>query len=353
MNGKNPLEEIQDRARDAQREAQKQLVDAQERIQEAQERASEMARLRAREAQELGRKVAETMPSGLLVRLISSVVGIPILLLLVFAGGPDGFDAWPFTVGVAICAVSGTYEYFRALRLRGFEPIQWPAYIAVVLLQFAAWKVSRGQLIAFLPALLAVLVIGTLIFAVFGKNKEPLANVSVTFFGVVYVGWLMSYLIFLRSLPGTMNVPFFMVDLPTAPHGAWLVCYVCAVTWSADAGAYFVGIRFGKRKLAPALSPNKTVEGAIGGVFVAGLMSVLWGSWIGLPPLHCLLIGPILGVLGEVGDLCESAVKRDLGLKDFGGIMPGHGGVLDRFDSLLFTAPVAYYYLVLILPKLT
>jgi len=117
------------------------------------------------------------------------------------------------------------------------------------------------------------------------------------------------------------------------------------VTWITDTGAYFVGSRFGRRKLAPRLSPNKTVEGAIGGLIFATAMSIAWGSWIGLPWWHCAILGPILGFLGQIGDLCESALKRDLGIKDFGGIMPGHGGILDRFDSLLFTAPIAYYYL--------
>jgi phosphatidate cytidylyltransferase len=184
----------------------------------------------------------------------------------------------------------------------------------------------------------------TLVSQILSRDRQPLANVGVTFLGVIYVGWLFSYLIFLRSIPGTVDVPFPFINLPDMARGAWLVLYVIAVTWSTDAGAYFAGVRFGRHKLAPTLSPKKTIEGALGGLVAATAMSLAWGAWIELPWWHCLVLGPLLGTLGQVGDLCESALKRDLGIKDFGALLPGHGGILDRFDSLLFTAPVAYYY---------
>jgi phosphatidate cytidylyltransferase len=251
--------------------------------------------------------------------------------------------------------VVGALEYFRGLRLRGFQPNEALALIAIILLQFAAWNVSRNRVTGLLPALIALLVISTLIYEVASHEKEPIANIGVTFFGVVYVGWLFSYLIFLRSLPGeafgvlptTLGafLGFLHFWVPEATFGAWIVTYVFAVTWSTDAGAYFVGMRFGKHKLAPRLSPKKTIEGAVGGIVAATLMSALWGAGIHLPWWHCLILGPVIGVLGQIGDLCESALKRDIGVKDFGMVLPGHGGILDRFDSLLFTAPIAYYYL--------
>lgn len=333
-------------------EARQRAVDlareAQERAREAQERAVDLARERAREAQERARKAAEGMPPGLLIRLASSSLGLPLLVLLVFAEGLPEYPALPFTFAVAICALAGGWEYFRAVRLRGFNTTDALAFFAIALLQLAAWGFTRNLLKDFLPALLALLAIAALIVEVLRREREPLANVGVTFLGVIYVGWLFSYLIFLRSIGGTQTVwPFpsqwtlFTLDA----RGAWLVLYVIAVTWSTDAGAYFAGVRWGRRPLAPRLSPNKTIEGAVGGLVAATLMSLLWGAWVGLPWYHCLFLGPTLGVLGQVGDLCESALKRDLGIKDFGTLLPGHGGILDRFDSLLFTAPVAYYYL--------
>lgn len=333
--------------------AEERLKEAQDRIREAQEAAAQLARQRAEEAQELARRASETMPRGMFVRLLSFVFGIPLLPLLVFAYGTGHYAGLPFTFATAVCATIGLFEYFRGLRYRGYAPIDIPAYVAVILLQFAAWNVSRGELINFIPVILAVSTIGTTIYAILRKNKEPLVNISLTIFGVVYVGWLFSYLVFLRSLPGVVSMPLpFGGHLPEAARGAWLVLYVFAVTWGADAGAYFAGIRWGRTPLAPRLSPKKTVEGAVGGIITAMVMSVLWGTWIGLPWMHCLILGPILGALGEVGDLAESALKRDLGIKDFGGILPGHGGVLDRFDSLLFSAPVAYYYLVFVVKHL-
>jgi phosphatidate cytidylyltransferase len=349
------IAEARQRATGIARDTHELVRETQERVREAQEKAVELARDRALEAQERARRAAEAMPPGLLVRLVSSFIGIPLLLILVFAEGASNYPALPFTFAVSVCAVVGALEYFRGLRLRGFQPNEALALIAIILLQFAAWNFSRDKVTGFLPALIALLVICTLIYEVASHEKEPIANIGVTFFGVVYVGWLFSYRIFLRSLPGdatgvlptSLNafLSFLHIWVPRPTFGAWIVTYVFAVTWSTDAGAYFVGMRFGKHKLAPKLSPKKTVEGSIGGIVAAIAVSLLWGAGIHLPWWHCLILGPLIGVLGQIGDLCESALKRDIGVKDFGMVLPGHGGILDRFDSLLFTAPIAYYYL--------
>jgi len=328
------LDEARERARVAAQEAQ-------ERVRESQERAVAVAREAASDAQERARAISEAMPPGLWVRLVSSFIGIPLLLVLVFFEVDPSRTGILFTGALALVAMLGAGEFFRALRLRHFRPSSAGGFAAVLAIQLTAWGSSNRQIDDLLPLFLAVMVIGTLIHQVVRRESEPLANAGVTFFGVIYVGWMMSYLIRLRSFGGTIS-PF---PFPETPRGAWIVLYVFAVTWISDTGAYFVGSRFGKRKLAPRLSPNKTFEGAIGGLVAACLMSLAWGHWIGIPWWHCIVLGPLLGLLGQIGDLCESALKRDLGIKDFGGIMPGHGGVLDRFDSLLFTAPIAYYYL--------
>lgn len=345
-------ESLSDAAHRAVERARERAREAQERWREAQERAVDLARERAHEAQERARRASEAMPPGLLVRLASSVVGLPLLLFLVFVKGAERYPALPFTGAVAACALLGGWEFLRAARLRGFNSTDGLAFFAIALLQLAAWGFTRDLLRESLPALLALTTITALIFEVLRHDREPLANVGVTILGVVYVGWLFSYLIFLRSIGGNVSVaPFGETSLAGGAfsfgeRGAWLVLYVIAVTWSTDAGAYFVGSRWGRngRRLAPQLSPNKSVIGAVGGLVAATLMSVAWGRWIDIPLVHCLILGPCLGALGQVGDLCESALKRDLGIKDFGALLPGHGGILDRFDSLLFTAPVAYYY---------
>ena len=159
--------------------------------------------------------------------------------------------------------------------------------------------------------------------------------------GMVYLGALFSSLVLLRDLPGQISVdPFGRAD-----RGAWLLLFVAACVWATDTFAYFAGRSFGKRKLAPKLSPGKTVEGFVGGLLGAMLTGGLFAAWIHLPLIAGLAIGGMAGVVGPLGDLFESALKRELGLKDFGRVMPGHGGILDRFDSLLFVAPLAYLML--------
>jgi phosphatidate cytidylyltransferase len=134
--------------------------------------------------------------------------------------------------------------------------------------------------------------------------------------------------------------------LPGDP-GAWAVLFVFLTTWACDTGAFFVGRTFGRHKLAPQLSPGKTREGAIGGLLAALVVGSVLGNVLHLGSPLSLLLGVVSGVLGQVGDLVASAIKRELGLKDFGALLPGHGGILDRFDSLLLTAPAIYYILLL------
>ena len=150
--------------------------------------------------------------------------------------------------------------------------------------------------------------------------------------GVFYVGWLLGHVILLRNFN----------------DGANLIFYVFLVTWSCDAGAYYVGKQWGKRALASRVSPNKTVEGAIGGLAV-GLAASLVAHWWFLPEISIrdsVVLGFLLPVLGQIGDLIESVLKRSAGVKDSGRLLPAHGGILDKVDSLIFTAPTFYYYLV-------
>jgi phosphatidate cytidylyltransferase len=135
----------------------------------------------------------------------------------------------------------------------------------------------------------------------------------------------------LRALPGVNGCRYFLL--------------LIIATWANDSAAYFVGSVFGRHKLAPSISPKKSVEGSLAGLFASGLtgliIALIWVKSI----LLFLLLGFVIGIAGQIGDLFESILKRDLGVKDSGSIMPGHGGVLDRFDSLMFAAPVLYYIL--------
>ncbi|MDP9347749.1 MAG: phosphatidate cytidylyltransferase, partial [Gemmatimonadota bacterium] len=173
-----------------------------------------------------------------------------------------------------------------------------------------------------------------------GVDGEPLLSVSVTVFGTLYTGGLLSYALYLRHLPQVI----------TAWHGTALLFAPVLLTWASDTFAYFVGRAWGRRKLIPRVSPGKTVEGSLGALG-GSLVVALGYAWVlGHFPTYRMTLGEaaVLGVLvsvaAQVGDLAESLLKRDTGVKDSGALLPGHGGALDRFDSLFFTLPLAYLF---------
>jgi phosphatidate cytidylyltransferase len=283
----------------------------------------------------------------MLQRVLSSLVGLPVLVFCVFWRG-----GLPFMLGIAFLTILGLGEFYRACRKRGARPLSWLGYAASALILLVAHTTGRqwvgGQTNAALTALLLVGLVAELA----RKDRAPIRDLGATIFGVIYVGWLFSYLILLRNQGGALLARLggqLAVSLPgpLADAGAWVVLLVVFTTWACDTGAFFTGRRFGRRKLAPEVSPGKTVEGAMGGWLGAVAMALLMGWLLRLHPGIAGSLGALVGILAQVGDLCESSLKRDLGIKDFGGLLPGHGGVLDRFDSLLLTAPVVYYVLAL------
>jgi phosphatidate cytidylyltransferase len=164
--------------------------------------------------------------------------------------------------------------------------------------------------------------------------KDTLADAAGLVFGVLYVALTLGHLLLTRALS----------------DGEFLVFFVVLVTWAADTGAYYAGTSIGKRRLAPLISPNKTVEGLFGGIGLAVVAALIARAWF-LPSFSltdAVATGLLLSVTGAVGDLAESAMKRSAGVKDSGWLLPAHGGMLDRLDSLLFTAPVFYYYVLFV-----
>ena len=160
-------------------------------------------------------------------------------------------------------------------------------------------------------------------------SSQALSSIAITLFGLLYIAWLFS----------------FFVKLKFMPQGAYLVAFVILVTKVGDVGAYFVGRSIGRHSLIPRISPNKTVEGTIGGLVFSVVAAVLSKLYLpDFPMGHLVVLGLLLGVLASVGDLAESLLKRDGAVKDSGGILPGFGGMLDLIDSLIFTAPIFYFY---------
>jgi phosphatidate cytidylyltransferase len=181
----------------------------------------------------------------------------------------------------------------------------------------------------------------TLSFELFRARENAILNTALTAFGVLYIGLCMTPLIVLRNVGRT--------DLQGAwgDTGAALVLTLFVSVWLADTGAYFVGLSIGKHKLFPRVSPKKSWEGAIGGLISSTL--AFWGmsSWLlsGVSPITAIICGIAIGIVGPIGDLAESLLKRDAVVKDSSGILPGHGGLFDRFDSMLFAAPVVFIIL--------
>ena len=178
------------------------------------------------------------------------------------------------------------------------------------------------------------------------KGKQPYtANVATTIVGFVYSGWFPLHLLFLRDL-GSNNTSSMQMILKTDFMNAGLgyVIFMFLLVIITDVGCYYFGRNFGKHKLAPVISPNKTIEGSIGGAVCALIGGFIIAYFIKLPWYHTIIAALLVTTFAQIGDLCESLLKRDAGVKDSGNLLPGHGGFLDRTDSYVFTIPVIYYY---------
>ena len=289
----------------------------------------------------------------MLARLTSGFVGIAIFLWLCFWG------LRPFAVGVTVVAGLGAAEFIAAYRgIAGETLLSLPSRstwlngaatwvgIAFPLLAFNTWLEMRQEATLYALALAFIVGMFSLLISRAIRTGRTLGRMTACYglVGLVYVGALFSGLVIMRGIPGRVNVfPFGGADL-----GAWAMLMVAASVWMADSAAYFAGRQFGKRPLAPSLSPKKTIEGATAGLLCASLFGAAFAAWLHIPPIHGVAVGAIAGLVGPLGDLFESGLKREIGVKDFGAVMPGHGGTLDRFDSLLFVCPLAYLYLRLI-----
>ena len=289
---------------------------------------------------------------SMLTRIIVGVALAALYIYLIFAN-----NGLPFALFIATLSFIGAKEFYNAVRKQGGEPTEALGLIACIGFQLAAWTHYGQQFAPYLPAFLLVLVIGTLLTELSKRRPKPIVTIGTTLIGAVYAGWLLSYLTLLHGMqPGMIrisgeNMPLLVPPFHNTTPGEWLVIFVSACTFMSDTGALFVGKALGRHKLAPNISPGKTWEGSIGGVLTSLLTGIGLGVWLHLPLIHALGLAAMCAVFGQIGDLCESALKRDLNVKDFSTVLPGHGGILDRIDSLLFSAPLAYYYVLFFLMR--
>lgn len=285
-----------------------------------------------------------------LARVLSAIVAIIFALTITILGG------WYFTAGVALLVYLGQLEYFQLTRAKGIAPAaKTTLVVSQALLVISNLAPSLAD--AVLP------VAGTFIcfYLLFQPKLASIADISASILGLFYGGYLPSYWVRLRSLgnaelstlplDGFWPLPF--TGVQNLPQGltATLLAFLCI--WAADIGAYVFGKLYGRTRLSN-ISPKKTVEGAVFGVLGSIAVAILgtwyldWTGW----PLTGLALGLIIGIASLLGDLTESMMKRDAGVKDSGQLIPGHGGILDRADSYVFTAPLVYYFVTLLLPIL-
>jgi phosphatidate cytidylyltransferase len=272
-------------------------------------------------------------------RVAVASVGVPFGIAILF------FGRWPTGLVLSAVATLGTLELYRMAGASGWRPLPWlglPAAAAVVLT--AIWSGSLVDWSAHVLAVAVALLLAALGSAVFirGPGGQPLPSVAVTVFGALYLGVTLGFALQLRAFPG-------ISEGEPGWAGALVGIFPLTVTWIGDAVAYFAGHTWGKTKLIPSVSPGKTVAGCVGGLLGSVVTAVAFSeillnpySGMGLSIVSAAIVGLVVGAVGQVGDLAESLLKRGAGLKDSGSILPGHGGVLDRFDSVLFALPTTY-----------
>ena len=266
-------------------------------------------------------------------RILTALVGLPILLYTVWSQSPYFFVALT-TVAILIALA----EFYNLATKAGCKPLTVAGFSGALVI-IASFVFGEPALTV---AAIAALVLISLSIAVFNPDdlKKSLVSASATVFGVVYVAMLASCLVGVRMIADNATTR-------TTPHlASKLLTTFFAIVMLTDTGAYYTGRSIGRHKLAPRVSPGKTVEGAIGGfvmAIIAGFLCRLT-FFPEIPLVHALALGALLGSIGQIGDLAESLLKRGSDVKDSGTLLPGHGGMLDRVDSILFCAPVLYYY---------
>lgn len=256
-------------------------------------------------------------------RMLTGLIMGTIVLLCIMAGGLYLLALLIFML------IVGSREYVKILNHKGFYPSLKVIYLTEAILTTVVYF-KRFDLVAITLTICAMC---SFMWVLFRGRQPYIANVATTLLGMVYCGWFPLHLLFLRDL-----------SCDKYDSGLGFVVMMFTAILLTDIGCYYVGSKFGKHKLAPVISPNKTIEGSIGGMFFAILGAVGIGLYLDVQWYIALLAGVMCTVFAQIGDLCESLIKRDAGVKDSGTSLPGHGGFLDRTDSFILTIPIMYYF---------
>lgn len=265
--------------------------------------------------------------------MITALIGMAYAVYVI------NFGQWLYALTIIFIAMLSWHEFQRMLTHQNIHCIYGIGMTGVLLLCCAAWLGNSHEAVG----ILAVAVLLALTYGVILHAKCQITDVAFTVLGICYVGVSFAHFILLRFYDESSVVQTAM------DYGTAYLWVAFLGTWASDTFAYFIGSACGKHKLCPTISPGKTVEGFIGGIMGSVLVVAVFGWFIHLAWLHSLALGILIGVVAPVGDLAESAMKRFVKIKDSGTLLPGHGGVLDRFDSMLFVVPTVYYYVLVFL----
>ncbi|MCX7843544.1 MAG: phosphatidate cytidylyltransferase [Clostridia bacterium] len=277
-------------------------------------------------------------------RIVSALIGLVLLISIL------SFGNIALGLGTLALALIGIHELYNAVENAGYKPIRIIGYIYCIPVFFLSLNQEYQRINSYLDLFrslnyfsfgIFVTIVVLFSIMIFLHDKYNLSDISLTVFGILYVPFLLAFMVLTRNLS----------------NGIYYIWLIFIGAWATDTFAYFTGMFFGRNKLLPAISPKKTVEGSLGGVAGCIAVTVLYGVFVNLyihqsiSLYHYAIIGILNGIISQIGDWAASAIKRYVGIKDYGRVMPGHGGVLDRFDSILFIAPVVYYYLTFIALK--
>lgn len=269
------------------------------------------------------------------IRLITGlIIGFTAFFAIIYGG-------IPLALLVLVIIILASKEYTAILKNKGFLPSFKIIVISGIIFELIAYF-SWHQLI---PIAFTIATFASFMWVLFRGKQPYIANVATTILGFVYCAWFPVHLLFLRDIGYSAPVYNGLIKQNVSMEGATYALMMLLAVILTDSLCYYSGVQFGKRKLAEVISPNKTVEGAIGGSLTCIIFCLIFGYFMQLAWYHSFVLGILIALFAQIGDLCESMIKRDAGVKDSSDILPGHGGFLDRTDSYVLTIPVIYYYI--------
>jgi len=265
-------------------------------------------------------------------RILTAVIGIPVAIYVI------NYGEWLFATAILILTLLAWHEFYAMLQNKDIKVCYSLGVVMNLLIVACAWLGNSQEFIMllFMASLLS------LVRIVISGTQFTVVSAAFSILGISYIGVSFAHLLLLRYTDYSL---YFSTPWGELSAGAGYLWLAFLGTWASDTFAFFVGSYLGKHKLCPTISPNKTIEGFLGGLLGSIIAIMLLGNLFKIGLHHSVIMGILVGVAAPVGDLVESAIKRFVGVKDSGNILPGHGGILDRFDSILFTVPVIFYYL--------